>query len=216
MIYLPTAPVARPRQISDEDILAEVRRAVGEAGPGFSMDLVAERLGVTPPALFKRFGSRKALMIAALGPPRPPFLDALEGGPDERPIAIQLAAHFELIGAWLSEHMPRMMALCESGIPLREVHAAFGDPPPVVIIRAMTRWLARATTRGLVRIADPESCAMAMVGALQQRTLLAHFLRRTVAAERDLRRDARRITELFLDGIAITSRSKASAKRARA
>ena len=79
--------MARPRQVTDEDILRAARDCALDHGPGVSMELVAERLGVTPPALLKRFGSRKALLLAALRPPDElPWMRALEAGPDGRPL----------------------------------------------------------------------------------------------------------------------------------
>ena len=193
--------MARPRQISDQDILVEVRRAALESGPRFSLDLVAERLGVTAPALFKRFGNRNTLLIGALKPSRPPFLDELEAGPDERPLRPQLTELFQKLGTWLQTSVPCMMALKESGVPAAELEAAFEDAPPVLIVRTMARWLERAHGRHLARVVEPEATAMAMLGALQTRAFLQHMLRKT-SLPRDLVQDAKRLCTLFCDGIA--------------
>ena len=64
--------MARPRTITDEQILGTMRASVLEHGPAVSLDFVAEKLGVTGPALLKRFGSRQKLMIEALKPPEVP------------------------------------------------------------------------------------------------------------------------------------------------
>ena len=64
--------MARPRLITDEQILQTMRASVLEHGPAVSLDLVAEKLKVTGPALLKRFGTRQALMIEALKPPEEP------------------------------------------------------------------------------------------------------------------------------------------------
>ena len=64
--------MGRPRQITDEQILDTTRTCVLEHGAQVSLDVVAERLGVTAPALLKRFGCRQELMVNALRPPAPP------------------------------------------------------------------------------------------------------------------------------------------------
>ena len=62
------------------------------------MDVIAEDLGVTAPALFRRFGSRNDLLTAALRPEeRPPFIADLELGPDRRPVETQLVEIFTKI-----------------------------------------------------------------------------------------------------------------------
>jgi AcrR family transcriptional regulator len=199
--------VARPRTISDQDILGEVRRAVLEQGPRFSIDGVADRLGVTAPALFKRFGSRNTLLLDALKITRPPFLDALEAGPDERAFAVQLRELFEKIGAWLATSMPCVMALKESGVPMSEVDDALKAAPPVLVVRTLARWLKRAHVRGVARVAAPEHAAMAMLGALQNRAFLMHLLQRTTRP-RALAQDARHLCALFVEGIAPCSTSR--------
>lgn len=64
--------MARPRQISDEQILTTMCSCVLSHGPQVSLDLVAKELGVTGPALLKRFGTREELMLRALRPPEVP------------------------------------------------------------------------------------------------------------------------------------------------
>ena len=193
--------MARPRLISDDEILGTVRRAVLEDGPRVSLDIVAERLGVTAPALFKRFGSRNALLVAALAPPRPDFLDLLEGGPDARTFALQLEELFRSIAGWCRGAVPCMVALKGSGISFEEVHDALGEAPPVVIGRTLAAWLSRAHRAGIAHVTDAETASVAMMGALHTRAFLSHLLRRPPLA-RELAEDAKRFTMLFLEGLA--------------
>ena len=60
---------ARPRQISDEEILEGACACFLEHGPGVSTQVIADRLGISQPALFKRFNTKEELMISALLPP---------------------------------------------------------------------------------------------------------------------------------------------------
>lgn len=64
--------MTRPRTVTDQAILDAARHCAMERGPAVSLDVIAERVGVTSPALLKRFGSRQDLMIAALRPSDPP------------------------------------------------------------------------------------------------------------------------------------------------
>src|SRR6185295_7650575 len=104
--------MARPRLVSDDEIRSAVRKGVLEQGPQVSLDLIADRLGVTAPALFKRFGSRNALLLAALKlPENPRFLTLLTNGPDElRPFETQLHEIIDAHMQFLDECWPCMAA----------------------------------------------------------------------------------------------------------
>lgn len=60
------APVTgRPRSVSDEAIFAAVSAVVTEVGPfGLTLAAVADRAGVSAPALSQRFGSKRNLLVA--------------------------------------------------------------------------------------------------------------------------------------------------------
>jgi len=56
----------RPRQASDEDILKAAFRAISRVGPArLTLTDVAEEAGVSAAALMQRFGSKRALLLAA-------------------------------------------------------------------------------------------------------------------------------------------------------
>lgn len=191
--------MARPRRISDEEILVEVRRAVLEQGPHVSLDLVAERLGVTAPALFRRFGSRNELLTAALRPEeQPPFIEELERGPDERPAQAQLVDIFTRIGTSLAATLPCMSALRESGIPF-DPEKEFQEPPPLRAVRALAGWLERARKVGLLVLKDPQVAAMAILGAIQAPIFFRHLSKQT--GPWDAAGHARVLALLFLRGI---------------
>ena len=77
--------MSRPKGIPDTEVLAEARRCFLRYGPGVSTETIAAGLSLSQPALFKRFGTKKALMMSALRPPpTPAWVVALDDGPDER------------------------------------------------------------------------------------------------------------------------------------
>jgi AcrR family transcriptional regulator len=56
---------ARPRQTSDEQILAAAARAIGRVGPAkLTLAHVASELGIAPATLVQRFGSKRGLLLA--------------------------------------------------------------------------------------------------------------------------------------------------------
>jgi AcrR family transcriptional regulator len=208
--------MARPRRVSDEEILVAVRRAVTDEGPHVSLDVGAERLGVTSPALFRRFRSRNDLMIAALRPEeKPPFIDFLDAGPDDRPIEAQLVEVLTRIGSFLAETLPCVSALRESGIRFEEIHESWQEPPPLRTARALAGWIERAQARGLVEVEDAQLAATTVLGALQAPIFFRHLARES--GPWDAEAFARALTQLLLEGLsprATPTRARASQRRA--
>jgi AcrR family transcriptional regulator len=169
--------MARPRLVSDEEICSAVRKGVLEQGPQVSLDLIADRLGVTTPALFKRFGSRNALLLAALKlPENPRFITLLESGPDEfRPFETQLHEIIDAHMQFLDECWPCMAALRESGIPKEAVKELMGKGPMVKAVMLFSNWLERAHALRLADIPEPEAIAMAVLGAGQAPIMIRHM-----------------------------------------
>ena len=151
-----------------------------ERGPQVSLDVVAERLGVTPPALLKRFGNRRALLLAALRPSEDPeWMEFVADGPDARPLEQQMADIMTRLLSLMVREVPRMVALRESGIPLDELFPPGVAPPPVLALRALSGWLDRARERGLIGDDESETAASAIIGALHGRIFLTHLLKRS-------------------------------------
>lgn len=167
--------MARPRLITDEQILSTMRACVLERGAMVSLDVVAERLGVTGPALLKRFGNRQELMLKALLPPdSPQWMAEFDRGPDERPVEAQLAEHFSRIWNFFEEVVPCVSALRESGVPHEKMFEGKRNQP-LTSIRVISKWLEKAQAAGLIETASPESVATAILGALQTRAFTAHI-----------------------------------------
>jgi AcrR family transcriptional regulator len=169
--------MARPRQVSDEDILEAARETFLTEGPNASVTRIAKRIGVSQAALFKRFGSKTELMMAALAPPMPVALLAMiDEGPDERPIEVQL---YE-VARRLQQHMrmliPHMWILKSSGVTFDQITDHFNNaPPPVHIRRGLTKWFERAQATGRIRALDPEATSYMLMGGIHARTMICRF-----------------------------------------
>jgi AcrR family transcriptional regulator len=169
--------MARPRQVSDEQILASMREAVLADGPGVSLEQVASHLKVSAPALLKRFGSRQALMLAALRPAdNPAWIEQLAQGPGEGGLEEQLSSIFLQISEFMSDAIPCVVALRESGIPSEQLFPKSQHPERG--LRAMQRWLKLAKQMGLVTAPELDTAAFAMLGALQTRAFFNHLMKR--------------------------------------
>src|SRR5207249_9328021 len=99
----PAARIAmgRPKEVTDEQIVVAARRCFLERGAGVSAGEIARKLGVSHTTLFNRFGSKEALMVAALAPPQTvPWVTALDAGPDDRPIREQLVEHAKVMSTY--------------------------------------------------------------------------------------------------------------------
>jgi AcrR family transcriptional regulator len=172
----------RPRTVTNQMILEAARHCAMERGPNVALDVIAARIGVTSPALLKRFGSRQRLMIAALRPTDPPvWVLELGLGPDNRPLELQLALFMGRVFDFFTREMPCMTALSESGFPIEEIFKGDETPPPFRNLWALSSWLEQAQARGLiahdaVQDNDFESVAMGILGALHSRVFLSDFM----------------------------------------
>lgn len=199
------AAVARPRLISDEQILATMRETVLEHGPHVSLDAVAAKLHVTGPALLKRFGSRRALLIQALRPPESPeLLSVLVRAPDASPLDEQLGAVLGALWDFVSEVLPCIAALRESGIPHEEVFDKRRDSPGR-FVKLLEKWLEQAHEQGLVEGDGLEAAATAMLGAVQTRIFTAHVAKEQLTA-RHRREYLKDLTQFFTRALSPISR----------
>lgn len=198
--------MARPRLISDEQILATMKASVLERGPSVSLDVVSERLGVSTPALLKRFGTRQELMVQALKPSEhPAWLDLVDHGPDDRPFAQQLEEVLSAITEFFSEAMPCWAALRESGIPQHVLYAKSKAQPMQTGIKALSGWLERAHDKGLVQSDAAETHATALLGSLQIRAVMAHFTQKPFTP-RSQATYLKELTQLFVRALSPKAR----------
>jgi AcrR family transcriptional regulator len=192
--------MARPRLITDEQILRTMRASVLEHGPSVSLDVVAEKLKVTSPALLKRFGTRQTLMIEALKPPEEPSWVLAHREVDGRTLQAQLEELFTNIWEFFAEAVPCVMALRESGIDSGLWQKAVGSGP-LRGLAALVNWLELARRHGLIESDDVETAAYTMLGALHMRTITSHITRQSLAT-RHHRHHLRGLASFFSGALA--------------
>lgn len=170
--------MARPRQISDTEILEVARSCFIEQGPSVSTTVIADQLGISQAALFKRFGTKQELMLAALMPPeRPAWIQAVERGPDERPVQQQLQEIARSIADFFDTLIPRIATIKASGLDMAKLlNCRYEVPPPLRGATALIAWLQALKDQGRIGPCDPTTTALMLIGALQGRAFLSHIM----------------------------------------
>ena len=165
--------MARPRQVSDAEILRTARVVFLEHGPSVSTQVIATGVGLSQPALFKRFGTKSELLLRALTPSAiPGWIHRTEAGiVPGKDARTQLRVILEEMNAFYVEYAPCWVTLRASTVDfeafLERARESAADCGPIVGPlrgqRALTGWLMSAVQIGAVRPMDSRSVAMAIL-----------------------------------------------------
>ena len=121
-------------------------------GPGASTHLIAEAVGLSTAALFNHFPTKKALLIAALAPPKDiPWIAQLKEGPSDDALETQLFKIAHAIQSFFIEMGPRMMVLYASEVKKEDILAHYEISPPLMAMHAIQSWIERAKQKGFIR-----------------------------------------------------------------
>lgn len=192
--------MARPREVTDEEILAAARRVFIEHGPSVATSVVAKELGVSAPALFHRFGSKKALLIAALKPRRFPMIERMEQGFDgARSLEEQLLEVAEGFAEFAKELHPCMSMVKAAGILPEEIFASYDVPPPLRAMQAFSAFLEQAQVAEAIKPGPVLPMALAFTGGIQGPIFLSFHLGRDVI---DMPSYRRQLVANFCQGVA--------------
>lgn len=169
--------MARPRSISDDQILQTARECFLQHGPSVATEVIAEKLGVSPQALFKRFDSKSDLMVAAMAPSDDvAWIPLVEDGPDQRPLADQLAEILQQLAEFFVDVSRCMSVLRFSGVDFKQLLDRYEEAPPLRDVRVLSGWLERATKMGLIRKVDRKATAMLMLTSMHGPAMLTDML----------------------------------------
>ncbi len=158
--------MARPRTISNEQILETAAAIFLERGPTTPINEIAAAMGISEGTIFKRFATKDELFRQALAfepPDLAPYLKAQVG---LAPVAETLAAVVRQLIAFYVGMIPRVMMLRHGGAfdPMKEFK---GDPeaPPLRVLHALTSYLQAEKQAGRIQLSDPEPAARMLTGA---------------------------------------------------
>jgi AcrR family transcriptional regulator len=156
----------RPRIHSDEAILKATRACLLERGPAAPISAIAKKLGTSAPVVLARFGSRAALVQAALSPPSPADLLALlRREPSAEAFPAQLEELLHSLAGWYEQTTTNQLLLRLSAPSQRPRQQQPQDQ--LRVQPSLTIWLARAGARGLTPPGNPQLLSSAIIHALQ-------------------------------------------------
>lgn len=161
--------MARPPKITNDEILAAARQVFLAQGMGASTLEIAELAGISEASIFKRFGTKQALFLAAIGiTDTPTWLKAMSGKAPTANIKAELTEICREMLAFYLEVLPRVMMMMAPGSlpPLMQ-----SPPPPIRDSRVLAAFLARAIDLGYLRAGDPQTIAHMLVGAINNYTI---------------------------------------------
>jgi len=168
--------MARPQTRSDQAILEATRTVLMERGPSASISAIAKKARLSGPAILGRFGSRAALVQAALAPPPlAPVLAALYLEPSTDDFQAQLERLLLVMGAWYQQALPCQVLLRLSPPSQRPLPANARAHQPR-IQPTLTIWLAKAQARELVVRGDPQALSATILHALRGHATQAMLL----------------------------------------
>lgn len=158
--------MARPQSIPDERILNAAREVFLRDGPGATTAEIARTAGCSEGTLFKRYGSKHELFLAAMGiePPDDAFdrlIDSIGTEPAQE--ALEALAHRMI--AFFTVLLPRVHAVLSRGETLA-VFAEGDVPPPVKHMRTIARFVAAQQERGAIAPMPPNVFARMFVGSV--------------------------------------------------
>jgi AcrR family transcriptional regulator len=199
--------LARPRQISDEALLEATRACVMEHGAAVSTTLIAEAVGVSQATLFKRFGTKEELLIAALAPDPAmviPWMDLLEQGPEPGDFKPQLTRIVRAMVAFFEGMFPCMAALKAAGLmqhAIEHMRSMGRDAPPIRGRVAVEGWLSRALAAEQLAPCDPQAVSVALTSAAMGLAYRRHMFE-DLSGELSGERYADQIVEMIWAGLA--------------
>lgn len=176
--------MARPKTVTDQEILAAARRCFIDGGPATSLNTIAQHLGVSAAAISKRMGSKNELLVRCLhlSDWEPPPLQRLREGPRPGPLKPQLVETLDGGFEMLSAQFPTLVALRLSDVEM------FPDPdrptPPERVRAALAGWIARAAERDGFDVPSPEVAAALLTASVHSHAFMNWVFRNDPATAR--------------------------------
>jgi AcrR family transcriptional regulator len=160
--------VARPIQITDEQILSAAREVFLERGFQATSAEVARRAGVAEGSIFKRFKTKHELFAAAMKMEEPDWMRGLPQRSGKGDLKQQLMELGLEIVSFFRQLMPIMMMSWSNPGPngLPDVLSA-PNPPPLRAIKKLAGFFEGEIRAHRVRKHDAEIVARAFLGGLQ-------------------------------------------------
>lgn len=156
--------MARPPKITNDEILAAARQVFLAQGMGASTLEIAELAGISEASIFKRFGTKQALFLAAIGISKTPaWVKRLEADIPKSAFKAEVIQICQEILVFYEDVMPRVLIQM---VPATLFGSRQFVPPPVRDVQLLVGFFDRAISKGYLRPCDPKSLAQILVGAI--------------------------------------------------
>lgn len=159
----------RPRTITNEDILDAARGLFLERGPSVSTAEIARKANISEGTIFKRFPTKDALFMAAMGlEPRPDHAAFLQDVQECGSIKENLATIARRMLTFFQELIPRVIALHAHPKLAAHQHGILKGPnsPHCQAHLAFTEYLRAEMDVGRLGRGDPELIARVLSASL--------------------------------------------------
>jgi AcrR family transcriptional regulator len=151
--------IGRPPLVSREEIITAARDVFLKEGLTASIRDVAAVAGISEAAIFKRFSTKAALIVAAMAPPKPD-IDALLAPLQNADLRIALTATMENIVSYFRELLPLTLPVAmQPDVGLAAYVDEVGDNPANSLHAALAAQLAAAANSGRLRKLQPFAVA---------------------------------------------------------
>ncbi|NET56523.1 MAG: TetR/AcrR family transcriptional regulator [Symploca sp. SIO2E6] len=152
--------------ITNEEILEAAREVFLAQGYGASTLDIAQNAGISEGSIFKRFPTKEALFLAAMGIPEHPQwledLETLSGKGDLKENLITLSLQ---IIEFFREVVPRLVMTCSQGTHHQNMQN-LKESPLVLYLKALINFFIEELQQGRIRSCDPEIPARMLFGSL--------------------------------------------------
>lgn len=173
--------MARPKKITEEQILAAAREAFTKDGLNASTSDIARKAKVSEGSIFKRFPTKDALFIAAMKtPPVPACIDRLSSIVGVGDLRTNLLQTFLQFVEFLQAAIPQFM-VTQGSKPLQACSET--EPPPVRDRRLIACYLQAEIERGRLRPCNPDVVAYTLTGTLFSYAMDAFLFKRSPSRE---------------------------------
>lgn len=151
--------MGRPQLVSREEIIAAARDVFVKEGLGASIRDVAAVAGISEAAIFKRFSTKAALIVAAMAPPTPD-LAALLGPLDHDDLRAGLVTTMENIVVFFRDMLPITLPVAmQPDVGLAAYVEEIGDNPAMALNEALAARLTALINSGRLRKLQPFAVA---------------------------------------------------------
>lgn len=159
--------MARPKSITDEEILDAARDVFLEHGIQAPTSAIAERAGISEGTIFRRYETKDKLFHAAMGIPHEPewFAQAerLEQHEDVEEALTEIGSGMM---EFFSDMIPKMSMLMSCGAGRPHIFKGNSNAPPIRAVRTLTRFFAAHQKAGRLQDFDPEIAARMFLGSI--------------------------------------------------